>query len=346
MEIRYPAQPDKYAPLAIYLNPEWVTWVRSLLYANLALHEGNLSGVDGSALAHLDAAEAAASSLPLWATSVVHVCRSQVLVRESRHREAVFWIRRVYTAARQGYAHPAARSGAQLLRAKMRYDQARYAEAEHFLSSPLKTEGMTCPNWLNMTALLTGRQFVRSTGAESTHLLAQTFSRLAEALGHVFIGYGDTSLLNTLSYNFSTNLLQGIRHELFPKSCTDIALQWLATNKLVCKKLGVGDDSVLADLLLIDIGWEFGCAVETWPELLRCGQNAKGNLNGVLERALAQARRMGNRQEIAHCLWRQMRLAPSAELGRGAYLEAAEIYESLNRKDSSIQLAAEWKARF
>lgn len=339
--------PIAFTPLAVYWGEAWVAWVVALLHSTLALHDGHLSGKDG-ALAHLDTAEAATSTLPVWTASIVHVRRAFVLERESRYREATFWLRRTDTAVRQGRAHPAARTGAQLVRAKMRYDQARYAEAERLLGLPPEPEisGYHHPHWLNMNALVTGRKFLTAKEADAPALLVQTLSALAEALGYVFLSYGDSSLLDGLCYNFANNLLRGIKRGLIPAVCADTVMQWLATNILVCRKLGIGEDSIFASLLLVDVGLDHGYSVKQWPQLLRRELSVSGDLGGVLTKALAQARLTGNRLEIAQCLRRQVRLVTAPDEAKRAYFEAVELFGEQGRKDLVNELAVEWRNRF
>lgn len=332
-------------PLPACLDEAWVVWVVALIHSVLALHEGHISGEDG-ALAHLDTAEEATRTLPLWAASVVHVRRAIALERKSRYREATFWLRRVETAIRQGHAHPAVKARAQLVRAKMRYDQGRYAEAERFLDSHSEPVGADNPNWLNMSALISGRKFLAASETDAPPFLAHTLSALAEALGAVFVGNGDSSLLDGLCYNFGNNLLRGIKRDLIPEASANTVMQWLAANMLVCRKLGVGDDSVLANLLLIDVGMDHGYSVKQWPQLLRYGLNLSDDLKEVLASTLAQAQQTGNRLEIAECLRRQMRLATEPGEARRAYFEALELLNGRDMKDMLPKLADEWRIRF
>ena len=328
-------------PLAFYQDTAWVTWVVALIHANLALHEGELSGKDG-ALAHLDTAQAATSALPCWTASVVQVRRAALLSREARYREAISCLRRVDTAVRQGHAHPAAKAQAQLIRAKLCYDRGRYAKAEHFLGLASAPAPCHHPHSLNMRALLTGRNFLAAAEAEAPALLAQTLATLAEAMGYVFLGHGDFSLLDGLCYNFANNLLRGIKRGAVAAGAADTVMQWLAANMLVCRKLGIGEDSVLAGLLLIDVGLDHGCSVKEWPHLLRCEVNACGDLAGLLTKALAQARQTGSRLEIAQCLRRQVRLTTSPDVAKRAYFEAVELFGEQGRKDLIEVMAGDW----
>ena len=331
--------------LADYQNEAWVAWVVALVHSTQALHSGHLSGKD-SALDHLEAAEAASRTLPVWTVSIVHLRRAHILERASRYREAAFWLRRVDTAVRQGTAHPATQGRAQLVRAKMRYDQARYEEAERVLESLPEEVGQACPHRLNMKALVSGRKFLSASEAESEGLLARTLAALAEALGYVFLWHSDTSLLDALCYNFGNNMLRGIKRGLIPKARADTVMQWLAANMLVCRKLGVGEDSILANLLLIDVGLEHGNSVERWPHLLRYGSDFYGDLDVLLDKTLKQARQTGNRLEIAQCLRRQVQLAASSDEAARAYFEAVALFAEQGRKDVVAELAEDWRDRF
>ena len=331
--------------LSVYQNEAWVAWFVALMHSLLALQCGQLSGEAG-ALSHLDIAETASASLPLWTASIVHVRRAIVLERAFRFREAASVLRRVDTAARLGYAHPDARARAQLVRAKMRYAEARYSDAEHFLELSTGPKSSHDPYWLNMNALIYGRKFLTANDEDASAFLGQTLSALVEALGGVFLGYGDTSLLDALCYNFGNNLLRGIKRGLIPETCSDTVMQWLACNMLVCRKLGIGDDSVLASLLLIDVGLEHGYAVTQWPQLLCSGLNFPGDIGELLSATLAQARLTGNRLEIAQCLRRKIKLATSSEEARFAYFEAVELFSKQGRKDIVHKLAEEWDSRF
>ena len=342
---RAPFSPIVAIPLTTYHDKAWVAWLVALMHSTLALHSGQLSGKDG-ALFHLDSAEAATSTLPLWTVSVVHVRRAIVLERESRYREASSMLRRIDTVVRLGRAHPAANARTQLVRAKMRYDQARYPDAERFLGLSSAPGGSHDPYWLNMNALISGRKFLTANDADAPALLAHTLSALTDALGGVFLGLGDSSLLDALCYNFGNNLLRGIKRGLIPETCADTVMQWLACNMLVCRKLGIGDDSVLTNLLLIDVGLEHGYSVAKWPQLLRSGLNFPAGLGELLTATLALARQTGNRLEIAQCLRRKVRLATTEAEAKYAYFEAVEIFGEQGRNDIVHKLPEEWGERF
>ena len=340
-----PFAPLTTLPLAVYQDEAWISWVVALLHSNLALHDGRLSG-DAGALDYLGEAEAATATLPLWTVSVVHIRRAFVLVRESRFREASFWLRRVDTAIRDGHAHHAAQTRVQLIRAKMRYDQARYDEAEQLLALPTPSGHAHCPHRINLLALISGRKFLAANETEAPILLSQTLAMLAEAFGQVFLWHGDSSLLDGLCYNFANNLLRGIRRGVIPETCADTVMQWLAANMLVCRKMGIGEDSVLAALLLIDVGLDYGYSIAKWPPLLRNELGVSGELEGLLTKSLAQARQMGNTLEITQCLRRQLRLETQAAQAAIVYFEATELLRKQGRKDLLHELAEDWQRLF
>lgn len=331
--------------LADYQNDAWVAWFVALTLSTVAWHNGHLSGKEG-ALEYLDAAGEASKSLPAWAASVVYIRRAFILGRESRYREATYWLRRADTATRHGYAHPAVKSAAQIVRAKLKYDQARYAEAERLLCQPLEMADMRHPYWLNMNALIAGRKFLGSQDGDAVGHLLQALSSLAEAMGYVFLSHGDNSLLDGLCYNFANNLLRGIKRGLIPESCADTVAQWLAANILVFRKLGVGDDSVFTSLLLVDVALDHGYSVKHWPYLLRSEMDVNGDIKGVLAKALAQARRTGNKPEIAQCLLRQVRLAASPSEAWSAYVEAETLFCKQGRAELMQELREAWCVKF
>lgn len=345
-----PAAVPLYTPIAgatlgDYQNEAWVAWFVALMLSTVALHNGHLSGKEG-ALEHLDAADAACKMLPAWTASVVYIRRAFVLGRESRYREATYWLRRANTAARHGHAHPAAKTAAQLVCAKLHYDQARYAEAERMLCAPPESAMTRHPYWLNMNALISGRKFLGAQDGDAPELLLQALSALAEAMGYVFLSHGDNSLLDGLCYNYANNLLRGIRRGIIPDRCADTVVQWLAANILAFRKLGIGDDSIFTSLLLVDVALDQGYSVKQWPYLLRCEMDVSGGLKGLLAKALAQARRTGNKPEIAQCLRRQVRMTASPAEARLAYIEAAALFGKQGRDDLVRELKEEWQAKF
>lgn len=333
------------ATLADYQDEAWVAWFVALMLSTVALHNGHLSGKEG-ALEHLDMAEAACKTLPAWTASVVYIRRAFMLGRESRYREATYWLRRANTAARHGHAHPAAKTAVQLVRAKLHYDQARYAEAERLLCAPSESAMTRHPYWLNMNALIAGRKFLGAQEDNAPGLLLQALAALAEAMGYVFLSHGDNSLLDGLCYNFANNLLRGIKRGIIPDRCADTVVQWLAANILVFRKLGIGDDSTYTSLLLVDVALDHGYSVKQWPYLLRCEMDVSGGLKGLLAKALAQARQTGNKPEIAQCLRSQVRVAATPAEAKLAYFEAAALFGKQGRDDLVRELKDEWQAKF
>ena len=335
----------KTAPLAVYQNDAWVLWMVALLHSALAVHSGHLCGDDG-ALDHLDTAEAATATLPPWTRSVVYLRRAFTFARASRYRDAARSLRRVDTAVRHGDAHPACPGAAQLVRAKIRYDQSRYDEAQRILDLPQPAIDDHCAHRLNMSALLSGRKFLAASDLDAPVLLAQTLAALAKAFGYVFLWQSDSSLLDALCYNFGNNLLRGIKRGLLPKTGAATVMQWLAANMLVCRKLGVGEDSILVNLLLIDVAMENGNSFGNWPQLRRYGADFCGDLATLLDKTLAQARLTGNALEIAQCLRRQVQLSDSAEAAGDAYLEAVALFGEQGKKKVAAELAEQWRSRF
>lgn len=326
-------------------SESWIEWVLALMHAHMTLQGGQISG-EGGTLRYLDRAEAVAQSLPPWTLSVIQVRRAQALARESRYREAAFCLRQVETLARNGTAHPAALSRARLVKAKIRYDQERFTEVAQLLGAATAEIAVPCSHALNLRALLLGREFMAAGEGEAPRLLAQTLSMLAEALGNVFLGYGDSSMLDALTFNFGNNLLRGVKKGVLPEFCAETVMEWLAANMLVNRKLGIGDDSVLTYLLLVDVGLDHGYHPLHWPLILRQGLKLPGTLDGLLELALAEARQIGNRLEIAQCLLRKVRLAINAQAARDAYFEARSLFLDLGRKKNARQMADEWRALF
>ncbi len=337
--------PAEAAPLAVYHNDAWVLWVVALLHSALAVHSGQLCGDDG-ALDHLNTAEAATATLPPWTASVVHLRRAFTLARASRYREAARSLRRVDTAVRYGNAHPACQAGARLVRAKIHYDQGRYGAVEHLLEQPQPVLDQHCPHWLNLGALLNGQKFLAADDCAAPALLAATLAALAQAFGYVFLWQGDRALFDALSYNFANNLLRGVKRGVLPGAAADTVMQWLAANLLICRKLGIGEDSILVNLLLIDVAMANGNSLGQWPQLERYGADFGGDLAALLEKTLAQARHIGNGLEIAQCLRRQALLSDSTEAAEDAYLEAIALFTEQKNKEGAAELAEQWRKRF
>lgn len=319
----------------------WIAWLLALIRATLALNDGHLAEPDG-ALDCLDEAARAARQLPAWADSIVIVRRANALERLSRYREASACLRRADTLRRHGYPHPGVGQRVHLIRAKIRYSQGRFAEAETSLTAARGQGDADSPGWLNMRALLSGRQIPGAKPDDARSLLAASLSDLLEAIGHIFLWNGDSSLLDALCFNVGNNLLRGVRHGVLAPDCADLAMQWLAANQLVCRKLGIGDDSILINLLLVDVGLDHGYSIEHWPSLLQGQLNHAGDLVQLLADSLHQARKSGNRLEIAECLRRQMRLSTDPAAAEQACREAMELFRELGRPDELAKLADEW----
>jgi len=319
----------------------WITWLLALIRATLALNDGHLADPDG-VLDCLAEAALAARQLPAWADSIVIVRRANALERLSRYREASACLRRADTLRRYGYPHPGVSQRILLIRAKIRYNQGRFTEAETCLAAARGHAMAEGPGWLNMRALLSGRRIPDAAPEDAPLLLAASLSDLLEAIGHIFLWNGDSSLLDALCFNFGNNLLRGIRHGVLARDCADLAMQWLAANQLLCRKLGIGDDSILINLLLVDVGLDHGYSIEHWPPLLQGQLNHAGDLVQLLADSLRQARKSGNRMEIAECLRRQMRLSSDLAVAEQACREAVELFRELGRPDELTKLADEW----
>lgn len=333
------------APVALpqLLDGNWIAWTVELVYSQLHLSDGRL-GEEGGALTSLACAELACRSLPPWARSVVDLRRALVLGKTGQFREAQHCLRRVGTAVRSGLAHPGAARRLPLIRAKLDYDRGRYGPAEARLAElPPPTDADA--GFLNMRALLNGRKLLAAGPVEAPAILACVLADLTLALGDIFLGNCDIGTLDYLSFNIGNNILRAVRSGILPPGAADSALQWFACNRLICRKFGIGDDSILVDLLLVDVGLEFGYSVARWPRGLTGGLSDITDLGMLLAEALEHARRMGNPLEIAECLLRQVRYLPDKTAADAAYHEAWEICDSLGRGDLRIALTAAWNAR-
>lgn len=308
------------------LDENWLVWTIALVHAMLQMSEGRLFNETG-AQASVDVAAGACHTLPAWTKSVVDLRRVLILGKQSNLREALHSIRRVNTALRAGRAHPGVGRRARLVHAKMYYDRGLYARAERRLGN-ISPQPCLDAGALNMRALLNGQRFLAASPAKAFNFLSMVFSDLTEALGEVFLGNADSGMLDCLTFNIGNNILRGVHKGIFPPTAADIALQWFACNRLVCRKFGIGDDSVLVDLLLVDVGAEFGYSITHWPAALADIES----LDELLTQALIHARQTGNRMEIGECLLRQVRYAPSAGASDAAFYEAMDIFDSLGMK--------------
>lgn len=341
-----PAPPrPQAAPVALpqLLDENWIAWTVELVYSQLRLSDGHLDD-EGGALTSLACAELACRSLPPWARSVVDLRRALVLGKTGQFREAQHCLRRVRTAIRSGLAHPGAARRLPLILAKLDYDRGRYGPAETRLSELPPPVGVDA-GFLNMRALLNGRKLLAASPVEAPAILADVLADLTLALGDIFLGNCDIGTLDYLSFNTGNNILRAVRQGILPPGAADSALQWFACNRLVCRKFGIGDDSILVDLLLVDVGLEFGYSVARWPRGLTDGLSDMTDLGKLLADALGHARRSGNPLEIAECLLRQVRYLPDKTAAEAAYHEAWEICDALGRGDLRIALTAARNAR-
>jgi len=176
--------------------------------------------------------------------------------------------------------------------------------------------------------------------------LSQNLTTLTEALGYLFLMQGDSSLLNKLFFNYSKSLIFGIEFGIFPKSVADIAMEWVVANQLISRKLGIDEDSVLTDLLWIDITLDYDYSTLNWPEVLKINAKIPGRLDILLEKAINQAERKRNILEKAQCLQRLFRITKDKDHACRAYLEAVELFNQLGRSDLISKLKNTWASRY
>jgi hypothetical protein len=325
--------------LAQCLLPAWVDWVHGLLLATLSLSRlHNSDQVD--AYDFLDAAAIAAEQLPPWAGLIVMTCRAHHLERESRYREAHYILRKIASAASDGYVKPSVLSRAHLCRAKIQYDQGRYQESEKTLQSIANHNYSAPPAWLNVHALNLGQKFnlSKATRAEQEALLLETLSTFLEAIGDIFMLYGDSKSLDALSFNFGNNLLRAIRKKLLPESHVQTVLDWFALNLLICKQMATGNDSVYTHLLVVDVLEEFPIEVEQLPVELREIAQSRVKRENYLKKNLTLARVSGNRPEVAECLLRIGKITLNADFAHHCFKEASEIASELAHKNLTREI--------
>lgn len=328
-----------HLPLDALVREAWVDWAIALLQARIRQRRGSDNGF-ADCLALLATAEAAASQLPPLAGDVVRVRHAQVLARAGRHREAGFALRRVNTAVRAGLADPLVRAAACQIRAKSHYDRNQLVEAERLaIAAP---PDPPTPQSLNLQALLAGRGALQAGPEAASGLLAQALSLLIRALASVLLGYGDDGLLDALSFNFANNLDRCLELGMLPANAGDTVLAWLAANAAICRELGVGGDSVLAELKVVEASQRYG----RWPTRWPAGVVMPAGPRQLLVEAEAKARRSGNALEIAECLRLRACLTANATSARLLYFEAMDLLREFDRRDIAESLKAEWQQRF
>lgn len=320
-------------------DKHWIDWVLAMQQAILALQDGNFDGEQGvfAALSH---AGNCLGNLPRWCLGPVLAREAHALIRCSRHREASYCLRRASSEVRLGYAHPALAERIALTYAKMLFDSARLDRAELKLAEARAAHPPVSPAVLNMEALLSGKRIATASPADAKNRLTNTLKLLAEAFGHILLGNGDATQLDALSFNFGNNLWRGVEHRILGSEEADTAMRWLAANMFICKKQGIGDDSILVNLLIFDIGIRHGYQISNWPTVLRQVLNNASAPDALLADSLQRARRQGNRLEIAECRMRQAGRQAGSDDGRLAFIEARELFQELGRRDKLLELAA------
>ena len=156
---------------------------------------------------------------------------------------------------------------------------------------------------------------------------------------------GETTLLDPLCYNLANNLLRGVARRVLP-AAADTALRWLAADTILCRKFGIGGDSVLSHLLLVDAGLEHGYLPESWPAVLRDDLNLPRTLDGILAKAIDRARRSDMPLEMALCFKRKVLLTRSRETARAAFDEAAALLREIGSRAELRKLRAAWQSRW
>ena len=327
--------------LTDFLNSDWVTWLLGVVSAHLALMDGHLCTKNG-ALIHLNNALQASQNLPAWTKSIVYVRLGHACTRKCEYAEAHAWLRKAETLQRAGLAHPAVALRLCLLRAKLRYDQGKIADTKTLLkAAPLNNA--PSPQLLSMQALLFGQQCFDDLSNAPSHLL-NAFNLLSQAIGGVLLWQEDTSLLDALTYNFGNLMLRAVKLNVLPTQHVDLAAKWLASNIVVCRKLGVGEDSVLTDLLLFDVAHEHGVNTHDWHDYIKHSQPNFSKPHFILQRAERHARSQANPLELAECLRREMWIADNGK-AQTSYIEALTILDAVKRPDIAQQLKEEFKQR-
>lgn len=333
---------DQQSKLADYLNSDWLVWLLGILQAHLALMDGHLCAEQG-ALLHLNTALQASEKLPVWTKSIVYVRLGHVHTRKCEYAQAHAWLRKAETLQRAGLAHPAVALRLSILRAKLRYDQGNFAETKVLLNTA-PTNNAPSPQLLSMQALLFGQQCFNDL-INAPSYFNNAFDLLSQAIGGVLLWQEDTSLLDALTYNFGNLMLRAVKLNVLPTAHFDLVAQWLASNIVVCRKLGVGEDSVLTDLLLFDVAHEHGVNTHDWHDYIKHSQPNFSKPHLILQRAERHARRQANQLELAECLRREMWIADSAKAQK-CYTEALSILDAIKRQDIAQQLKVEFKQRF
>ena len=327
--------------LSDYLTSDWLIWLQALLQSHLALMDGHLCAQKG-ALLHLHHALKATNKLPVWTKSVVFTRLVHAHTRRCEYAEAKKWLRKANTLKRSGLAHPALAQRLDLLSAKLSYDQGDYLGTQSILDSMPANLSLS-PQQLNIQALLFGQKCLDDASHASAHLL-EAFELLSQAIGGVFFWQEDTSILDALTYNFGNIMLRAVKLNILTSQHADLAAQWLASNITICRKLGVGEDSVLTDLLLFDLVSEYDIDYQSWPDCLKGRQFSTNKLH-ILQRAESHARAQHNLVELAECLCRLI-LIVNAEMAQTYHTEAKQILAIIKRPDIEKKLHDVFVQRF
>jgi hypothetical protein len=329
--------------LSGFLTNHWLMWLLGLLNGHLQLMDGHLCDQKG-ALTHLNTAMQATEHLPAWTKSIVYLRLAHTLSRQGKQKEAWQWLRKAETDIRKGIAHPSASMRLQFFRAKIRYDQGDYALSQQIIDGVDHKNNVPSPQLLSMQALLHGQQCFNKAANQAWHL-SQALNALTNAIGGVLLWQEDTSLLDALTYNIGNIMLRAIKLGLIDKQYVDTARLWTACNVLVCRKLGLGEDSVLTQLALFDIDFEYGKSHVECPSylanlqpLLCCGVLG-------LNTAEEHARQLGNQLELVECLRRKIWINSEAE-AKASFVEAMTIADAIKRQDIAKEISQEWQQRF
>lgn len=328
--------------LDILTDAAWVEWTLLLAQGNMAIHDGSMDEAEQA----FRAAKRVSAALPAWADSIAEARIAHLLLRRARYRDAARHLRRLETLCSKGLAARSAANAMPLLRAKFHYDRGRLLQAEQALACGFAPQdGGEDPYALNMRALIAGRRYwTEPEGRADDGDLALALEYWLRAIGAVLVR-GETALLDALCYNLANNILRGVARRALPPAGADTALRWLAMNMFLCRKLGLGGDSILIYLLLMDTWLEYGLSPEQWPAALRDGLNLPQSPKGVLTNALQEARTTNMPLELALCLKRQMLLADSPDTARAAYEEAAALLADLGQREELRKLRTAWKFR-
>jgi hypothetical protein len=320
-----------HIPIQMCAHPAWLDWMNALLHAQVTLR----SNFKDKKKIHdyLENATQASIHLPQWTMSVVLLYQAHFAERNSDYRSAFLYLHRFNTIQRNGYAHPAAKLRANLIRAKIYYDQGKFKLCKKVLNECESFPASLTPSWLNISALIAGQTYLNN--QDEVREIEYGLTDLLLAMGSIFLDQGDLSKLDVLSFNFANNLLRALRNQEISKSTSELVLSWFLSNRMICSLIQVGDDSILHELLIFDLLQEFGPPKS--DELIK-QVPAPNEYSIFIKKYLVQARIKQNRLEIAHCLIRQFRLEKKQSIRAQIYDEASALLIDLNRKDLLTKL--------